>query len=192
VVVADGGGRTFTFKAGFGYAVDCVVVDRGQPGEYALTSSQISSGSYTFTAVSADHTIDVVGKAAPRPADRIIQASSDAGSNITPSGGVVVADGGIGRFDFSPMAGHRIERVSVDGVPLSAEDIAIGYYVFYNVASDHTIIVASVPVADDAPRLEPSSEDDGSNGWIPLVLLLSALIAILAVAGAVRHRRQKA
>ena len=67
-----------------------------------------------------------------------ITATSDSKTSISPSGVSAVQRGGNQTFYFSGQ-GYAISSVTVDGVPLTGSQIALGYYTFTNVMSNHTI-----------------------------------------------------
>jgi len=73
-----------------------------------------------------------------------ITATSDSGSNITPSSTVPVMDGDSATFYFSANAGYNVSVVTVDGKMLSQTGIYLGHYTFTNVNADHTISVSSI------------------------------------------------
>jgi hypothetical protein len=73
-----------------------------------------------------------------------ITATSDIGSKISPKGTVTVDRGQQKKFSFSPLEGHSISAVLVNGKPLSQERIDLGYYIFRDVKANHTIEVISV------------------------------------------------
>jgi len=72
-------------------------------------------GSFDFTAVTADHLIDI-GTEAVTPVFHTITATADGGAVITPGGAVQVADGADQHFDWVANPGFKIVRVTIDGV----------------------------------------------------------------------------
>jgi len=76
--------------------------------------------------------------------DFFINAIADAGSTIYPGGTVEVPAGASPTFRFSAKTGYAVSAVLVDGVPLTREQVELGYYTFRNVNSNHTIEVRSV------------------------------------------------
>jgi len=82
----------------------------------------------------------------PLPPDQkeyYITATSDDGSIIIPSGTETVPGGTNKVFHFSAEEGYRISSVKVDGMPLTQNQIDLGYYTFFDVRSNHTIDVRS-------------------------------------------------
>jgi hypothetical protein len=69
-----------------------------------------------------------------------ITATSGSGGTISPSGSVLITQGGTQRFDFTPNSGYEIDRVTVDGSVNSAAKTN-GYYIFSNITINHTIQV---------------------------------------------------
>ncbi|MCP4712296.1 MAG: hypothetical protein GY869_27050, partial [Planctomycetes bacterium] len=124
VTINQGSNQNFTFTADPGYEIENVRVDNISLG---------SISSYTFTAVSSDHTIAV---SFARIAYTITAAAAEGGV-ITPSGPVPVWHGAEQQFMISAdaMAGYHIADVLVDGVSQGT----ISTYNFTDVTNDHTI-----------------------------------------------------
>lgn len=141
VSVEEGADQTFTFAPEDGWRVASVQVD----GRYV----RWSGSSYTFSAVTADHTLEVgfkrdSGGGVPVPvpgAQFVIDASANAGGSISPEGRVPVPAGGSRTFAIVPGEGHRIVRVLVDGVDVGA----VSSYTFENVREDHSIEAVFAP-----------------------------------------------
>jgi len=94
----------------------------------------LSSTTYIFNDVRADHTIEV--KATLVEYD--VVATAGANGTISPSGTVKVAHGGNQKFTFTPNTGYKVNTVTVDGAPV----VPVGNeYTLINVTSDHTINV---------------------------------------------------
>ncbi len=125
VVLADGGSQAFSITPSANYKVADVKVDGSSKG--AITG-------YNFTGVTADHTIAASFAAIP-PATHTITASAGTGGSISPSGAVVVADGGSQAFSITPSANYKVADVKVDG----SSKGAITAYTFTGVTADHTI-----------------------------------------------------
>src|SRR6185295_13475267 len=104
------------------YHIDDVLVDGVSVG---------AVGSYTFTNVTADHTID----ASFAITNYTITASAGPGGSIAPSDAVTVACGSDQSFSITPAACYHIADVLVDGVSVGA----VSSYTFTNVTADHTI-----------------------------------------------------
>lgn len=127
--VAIGGSQTYTVTANANYVLATVLVD-GLPA--ALTS-----GTYTFTGVVANHTIVATFTATAFT----ITPSAGANGSITPNTVQTVTSGGSQSFTFAANAGYHVLRVLVDGVNDPAA-VTSGTYSFTNVNANHTIGVA--------------------------------------------------
>jgi hypothetical protein len=126
VSVASGTSQTFTIKPYTGYTVSSVAVDGVSVG--AVTT-------YTFTNVSANHTIAATIKTRYYS----ITPSAGTGGTISPSAVVWVPYGGSKTFTVTPNIGYAIANVVVDGVSKGA----IASYTFTNLsAKAHTISAA--------------------------------------------------
>ena len=108
VTVADLANQTFTMQSKAGYKVADVKVDGVSVG--AVTT-------YTFTGVTADHTIALSNS----QITHTITATSDSNGSITPSGAVTVADKANQTFTHAAQnAGYKVADVKVDGVSVGA------------------------------------------------------------------------
>ena len=122
VGVTDGTDQEFTITPDVDYYISDVLVDGVSVG--AVTS-------YTFTNVTAAHTIEVIFATGPRT----ITATAGANGSISPSGDVSVDPGTDQEFTITPDVDYYISDVLVDGVSVGA----VESYPFTNVTSDHTI-----------------------------------------------------
>jgi hypothetical protein len=121
---------TFTITPNAGYSVNDVKVDG---------VSQGAVGSYTFTDITANHTIAATFAL---NGGITITASASGNGGISPSGDVSVAAGANQKFTFTPEAGYRVADVVVDSVSKGA----LASYTFsYVQAPSHTISVSFVP-----------------------------------------------
>jgi hypothetical protein len=134
VVVDDGASRTFTLAPAACYRIADVLVDGVSVG--ALTS-------YTFTNVTADHTISV-----SFANDFPITASSGAHGSITPAGTTYVSCGASQTFTITPDVDYVVGNVLLDGVSVGA----VTSYTFTNVSGPHTI-AASFVLQNNPPVL---------------------------------------
>jgi len=129
VTVNHGDNQAFSFNVTSGYEVDVVTVDGSvvpSPGT-----------SYTFTNVTANHTIHVTFKPTATPQFTIV-ASAGTGGTINPSGNVIVNQGTNQTFTFFPDVNYEVDKVKVDGVEVEVTDDS---FTFLNVTSDHSINV---------------------------------------------------
>jgi hypothetical protein len=122
VSVVAGGSQTLTITPDPGYQVQSVIVDEANKG--AVTT-------YTFTNVTADHTIAAYFKAVTYT----ITASAEADGTINPPGVNTVNPGSSMTFTIKPSAGYHVADVLVDGVSAGA----VTSYTFTNVTASHTI-----------------------------------------------------
>jgi hypothetical protein len=120
---------TFRITADAGYHVADVLVDGVSAG--AVTS-------YTFTNVTASHTITATFA---ENAWFIIGASAGANGSISSSGRGSVLGGTNQKYTITPASGYRIEDVVVDGVSKGA----LTSYTFYNIQAAHTISASFTP-----------------------------------------------
>ena len=121
--VAVGASQTFTFSPELGYNVRRVLVD-GSPVAYA-------GNRYTFTNVTADHTISVEFALGTFT----ISASAGPHGSIAPAGNVRLALGGAQSYVITPEPGYHVAEVRVDGRSVGA----VTSYAFTNVTASHTI-----------------------------------------------------
>ncbi len=122
VLVPEGGSQTFTLTPDAGYHVADVLVDAVSVG---------SVTSYTFSNVTASHTISVTFAIDTYT----ITASAGEGGGIAPNGVVTVTAGATQGFFITPDAGYHITDVLVDGVSVGAVTV----YAFTDVLASHTI-----------------------------------------------------
>src|SRR5207249_3771771 len=142
VSVDCGSSQTFTIAPEACYHVADVLVDGVSVG---------AVGSYTFTNVTASHTI-----AASFAADtKSILAGAGAHGSITPAGSVSVSCGLGQTFTIAPAACYHIADVLVDGVSVGA----VSSYTFTNVTANHTITTS---FAVDAKTVTASAGAHGS------------------------------
>jgi hypothetical protein len=145
VLVNGGANQTFTITANTGYAVASVLIDNVSIG---------ASGSYTFSSVSANHTIS----ATFAPITYTITPTAGANGAISPSTAVTVDYGASQSFTITPAAGFLVSSVLVDGASVGA----VTSYTFSTVTASHTIAASfSVPVTQYS-----ITSSAGSNGTI--------------------------
>ena len=122
VSVNHGANQTFTITANTGYQIASVTVD-------GVSQGAISS--YTFSNVTAAHTINATFSAI----SYTITASAGTGGTISPSGAVSVSHGSNRTFTITANTGYTIANVLVDGASVGA----VSSYTFNNVTANHTI-----------------------------------------------------
>jgi hypothetical protein len=156
VALDYGAGQGFTITPATGYHVDSLYVD-GAPVTPAT--------SYTFTNVTANHTIHATFAIDVHT----IAASAGAHGAIDPSGPVAVDHGSDLGFSITPDTGYHVDSLYVDGVPVSP----VSPYVFTSVTADHAIhatfaidvftIVASAGSHGTIDPSGPVAVDYGAN-----------------------------
>ena len=123
VSVSAGANQTFTISPSANYQISDVQVDGTSVGAVS---------SYTFTNVTASHTIS----ASFTPVQYSISASvQGSGGTISPSGTSSVNYGSSATYTITPATGYQISSVVVDGAPAGA----VSSYTFANVTASHTI-----------------------------------------------------
>ena len=96
--------------------------------------SQGAIVSYTFSNVSADHTISVNFEAVPT---YTITTNVGEGGSISPSGNIILTEGDSQTFTFIPNSGYGIKDVLVDDISQGE----ITSYTFTDVTANHTLSV---------------------------------------------------
>ena len=142
VTVNYGGSQTFNMMPNTGYHIADVLVDGGSVGPVS---------SYTFTNVTANHTIS----ASFAINTYTINASAGPNGSISPSGMVTVNYGGSQTFNMMPNTGYHIADVLVDGGSVGP----VSSYTFSNVTANHTI---SASFAINTYTINASAGPNGS------------------------------
>lgn len=141
VSVNQGDSATFYMSANSGYKIASLTVD----GVQISGAAGQSSYSYTFTAVAANHSVNVTF--APVLTTYTLTASAGSGGNISPSGITTLNAGDSLTVFISANAGYKISTLNVDGAAVTeASGLSSYSYTFSNIASNHTIDVAFAPV----------------------------------------------
>ena len=122
--VSSGGSQTYSITPGNGYRIAEVTVDGASVGTVS---------SYTFSNVSANHTISATFTVITYT--YTITATSGAGGAVAPAGITTVSSGGSQTYSITPDSGYRIAEVTVDGASVGA----LSSYTFSNVTANHTI-----------------------------------------------------
>ncbi len=127
VSVTSGANQTFTITANSCYSIADVLIDG---------VSQGALGTYTFTNVTAAHTISATFS----QLSYNITASAGANGSITPNGVTSVNCGASQAYTFAANACYQVATVLIDGVndPVA---VSSGTYTFSNVTAAHTISV---------------------------------------------------
>ncbi len=134
--VIQGEDQSFTISGDPGYVVSDVLIDGVSIG---------AATSYTFTDVSAPHTIAASFVSLP---PQTITATAGANGGISPSGATSVPAGDNQTFVISPDTGYKIADVLVDGVSIGVPSS----YTFNFVIAPHTISVSFSALSLNIPR----------------------------------------
>jgi uncharacterized repeat protein (TIGR02543 family) len=120
--VSSGSSQAYTISASGGYHIADVLVDGSSVGAVS---------SYTFTNVTANHTISATFAFNTYT----ITASAGSGGQISPSGATQVNEGNSQAYTIAANAGYHISDVMVDGSSVGA----VSSYTFTNLTANHTI-----------------------------------------------------
>jgi hypothetical protein len=126
--VPVGDNKVFMITADTGFAIKDVLVDGGSVGPVA---------SYTFTNVTADHSITAMFSLFHE-----ITATAGPNGTISPAGVVKVAVGNNQVFTITPNAGYMVKDVQVDGGSVGP----VPTYTFTNVNAPHQISASFVKI----------------------------------------------
>jgi uncharacterized membrane protein len=138
-----GQSRKFTIAPASDYRIDKVLVDNVNKG--AITS-------YTFSNVTADHTI----VASFVPDIYTITATASGSGSISPAGMTQLFGGGSQTYAIAPAVGYKINYVAVNGASVGA----VTSYTFSNVRQNYTIKADFVPVTYKITVIQ------GANGTV--------------------------
>lgn len=126
VSVSKGANKSFSITPNSSsYTIDYVTVDGTNVGAVS---------SYTFSNVTADHSINAVFKQ-NSGTQYTITASAGSNGSITPSGSVLVNKNANQTFTITPASGYVINSLVVDGTSVAVSTS----YTFSNVISNHSI-----------------------------------------------------
>ncbi len=149
IEVKEGESKAFTMTPADGYAVEDVKVDGVSVGVRTA---------YTFTNVSANHTVAVTFKAVVEPEKKYtVTATAGKNGKISPTGAVSVTAGGSQTFTVTPDANYIVDDVKVDGKSVGPQTT----YTFASVAADHTI-----EATFKAQAVEQKGDDGDDNCFI--------------------------
>ncbi|MGC8490569.1 MAG: InlB B-repeat-containing protein, partial [Syntrophobacteraceae bacterium] len=143
--VSYGSSATYTITPATGYQISGVVVDGASAGTVS---------SYTFTNVTANHTITATFTAVQYSITASVQGS---GGTISPSGTSSVSYGSSATYTITPATGYQISGVVVDGASAGT----VSSYTFSNVTANHTITASFTAV-----QYTISASVQGSGGTI--------------------------
>ena len=174
--VAEGSDQTYSITPADGYHIASIQVDGASVAlENAYTVNQTdgsaSTGTaiYTFSNITADHTIAAVFD--KDAVNHTITATASIGGSISPAGTNTVAEGSDQTYSITPADGYHIASVQVDGASVALENAyavsqtdgsastGTATYTFSNITADHTI-AASFTL--DTHTITAASGDNGS------------------------------
>ena len=130
--VIEGESQSFSFTAGTGYHVGSVLVDGVDIG---------TPSSYTFTGVTADHTL-AVDFVADASVSYTITATAQAGGSISAAGAVSLDGGEEQTFTITPDPGYTIQNVVANGYSQGP----VNSYTYSNVHANGTITATFSPL----------------------------------------------
>ena len=128
VSVNCGEGQTFTIAATEGYMISAVLVDGQNVG---------SMSSYTFSNVTATHTISVTFEEIPAGQIVVVVNADTESGSVTPTGTQTITEGDDFTFTVTPDDCHTIGTVTVNGTPITLD--ANNSYTIESVTSEQTI-----------------------------------------------------
>lgn len=134
-----------------------------------------TDGSYTFTNVTASHTISATFAKLPS-----IAAKQAAGGSISPAGTKVVAAGGSQTYHINPASGYKIASLLIDGKVVADTD---GTYDFINVTASHSISAKFVPTALQLTASAPSGGTISPSGTLQVAYGKDQAFTIVPPAG---------
>ena len=137
VEVKNGLDQAFTISADPSFYLRHVLVDGRSLGAVSQ---------YTFTEVSASHTIEAFFEK-DSVETHVVTASAGNGGRITPSGKLEVSQGGGQTFQVAPDEGYAIQHVLVDGSSVGA----LNEYTLENVSAPHSIEALFILVEVEEP-----------------------------------------
>jgi uncharacterized repeat protein (TIGR02543 family) len=146
VSVNYGENKTFTITPNTGYHIADVKVD-GTSVLSNVVDNHDGTFSYTFTNVTANHTIDATFAINTFT----ITASAGPGGTITPSGTVSATYGTSKTFTIKADSKFMIFKILVDGNPTSITNLFEMNYTFNNITSNHAISAEFVLIPDLTP-----------------------------------------
>ena len=136
--VNEGADQEFTITPAAGYQIASVMVDTDND----VTATVVANnGVYTFTNVTADHTIAATFEVIPATTYTITATAGENGT-ITPAE-AIVDEGADQAFTITPAAGYQIASVMVDTDNDVTDELeyndGVYTYTFENVVANHTI-----------------------------------------------------
>jgi uncharacterized protein YjdB len=148
-VANSGSSSTFTITPNTGFNILDVLVDGASVGPVA---------SYTFTNITANHTIAASFTSLPAATSSIV-SSAGANGTISPLGTTTVTNGTNQTYTITANNTFMVQDVLVDGISVGA----VSSYTFANVVANHTISASFAAVPLQTFMITPTA---GANGSI--------------------------
>lgn len=139
----------YSIVANAGFVISDVKVDNISQGDI---------NTYTFSNVSASHTIHAIFSVLT--VTHTISATSGTNGSIIPSGEIVVENGSSQSFTITPHTGFEIDDLKINGISQSA----VAAYSFTNVTANQTIEVTFKAVNVTVDSTNDDSDSEGGNG----------------------------
>lgn len=146
--VNNGASSTFTITPSIGFNILDVLVDGNTVGPVS---------NYTFTNVTAAHTITASFTSAPAATSTIV-SSAGLNGTISPLGTTTVTNGTNQTYTITAANTFQIQNVLVDGVTVGA----VSTYTFTGVVTNHTISASFVAAPITYFMIMPSAGPNGS------------------------------
>ena len=128
--INSGGSQPYTITPNTGYKIDSITVD-GNPETVTSESGQ----TYTFTNVTANHTISATFSII----QYTITSSAGANGSITTLCVTLINSGESQPYTITPNTGYKIDSITVDGNPETVTTPSGQSYTFLNVTAHHSI-----------------------------------------------------
>jgi hypothetical protein len=149
-VVNHGANQTFAIAPDSGYEIVSVLADG------VNDATAVSTGIYTFSNVTANHTISATFQLIPATT-WTVTATAAAGGSISPTGSVVVNDGSDQSFTIIADSGDVIDALLLDGVPVTAAADQASYILTLTSVSADAVVSATFKLAPTLTKKKSKS-----------------------------------
>jgi hypothetical protein len=162
--------QRFDFAPSAGYEINQVLIDG------VNDSDAVATGFYTFTDVTADHTISVTFKAVSVSDSHIITVSinDNTGGSASIIGTENVIKGSNTTITVTPNSGYKIDSIFVDGVNIGNAST----FVIQNIQADTTVVVNFVKDVQGSGFLQDGQEGGDSGLTIDKIILICVVFGI--------------
>ena len=158
--IPQGQSRTITWKPNERHAVTSVIIDGKKNNSF-----DISGDSYTFSNITANHSIEVV--ASPFSDLYFFGIKTEGVNSVISPSQAGVPYGATRNVTWKPDEGYQIESVTVDGKQLTQDDALKGTYTFSDIQDNHTVKVVSVKKLYKITTKSTHAKIDASISDIP-------------------------